>query len=221
MKKIKKLFYTSLILFVQGMCTVLGVSGSEFSDVTPETRVEQVENVQSEKNSEENLAGTYVGSYTDYSRVHGVTLKISEENGNYKAVFSFYPISYSESTQSGSFSMNVHKNHDGTYNFVQDKWISQPFGYEMVDILNCNLSNFSIKGDVCVNSDGCLVQIGNLFVTNTHDTYVEVVKNEHKFQAKLQILMAIALFGSIFLGVCGFVISVYLLCKKNKSKNNS
>ena len=226
MKKISKWFFTSLMLFFYSIYPILGTS--DFNKQETDKSIEQTAISSDKVCAASRLSGTYVGSYTDYSRVHGLTLEISENNGKYKAMFSFYPISYSDSNASGRFSMNITKNQDGTYNFIQDQWISQPNGYEMVDIINCTLSNFSIKGDVCLNSNGRLIQIGNLFATeidtadNTNNkldianSEIYQIENISKRQNKIQILIVILFFGVIFLGLCGFIISVYLLLKNIK-----
>ncbi|MBQ3093085.1 MAG: hypothetical protein IJC57_02390, partial [Clostridia bacterium] len=94
--------------------------------------------------------------------------------------------------------------------------------------INCTLSNFSIKGDVCLNSNGRLIKICNLFATeidtadNTNNkldianSEIYQIENISKRQNKIQILIVILFFGVIFLGLCGFIISVYLLLKNIK-----
>ena len=169
MNKISKLFCTGLALLSQSMFLAFGASNID----EPQTK-EYIEQsvISSEKDhKEESLAGTYVGSYTDNGQTHGVSLEIVEANGVNYATFSFYPLSYSKSKASGSFFMNVEKNEDGTYNFIQDEWVSRPGHYEMVDLLNCTLSDSSITGGVFAQSGNLQIQIGNLFVTTIDELY--------------------------------------------------
>lgn len=169
MNKISKLFCTGLALLSQSMFLAFGASNID----EPQTKEHIEQSVISPENErkEESLAGTYVGSYTENGQTHGVSLEIVESNGINYATFSFYPLSYSKSKASGSFFMNVEKNEDGTYNFIQDEWVSRPGHYEMVDLLNCTLSDSSITGGVFVQSDNLPIKIGNLFVTTIDELY--------------------------------------------------
>ena len=169
MNKISKLFCTSLALLSQSMCLVFGASNID--EPQSEKHIEQSVTSSEKEHKEESLAGTYVGSYTDHGKTHGVSLEIVEANGVNYATFSFYPLSYSKSKASGSFFMNVEKNEDGTYNFIQDEWVSRPEHYAMVDLLNCTFSDSSITGGVFVQSDNLPIRIGNLFVTTIDELY--------------------------------------------------
>ena len=165
MNKISKLFCTGLALLSQSMFLAFGASNID--EPQSEKHIERSVISSEKEHKEESLVGNYVGWYQENRRIHGMNLDISENNGNYSAVFSFYPLSYSAKQESGSFSMKVEKNEDGTYNFIQDQWINQPDGYVMVDLLNCTLSDSTIDGDVFVNSvsGSDKYEIGYLFVT--------------------------------------------------------
>ena len=143
MNKISKLFCTGLALLSQSMCLVLGTSNIDNTQTAKHIEQSMISSEKDHK--EESLAGTYVGSYTENGQTHGVSLEIVEANGVNYATFSFYPLSYSKSKASGSFFMNVEKNEDETYNFIQDKWVSRPGHYVMVDLLNCTVSNSTIS----------------------------------------------------------------------------
>lgn len=165
MNKISKLFCIGLALLSQSMCLVFGASNID--EPQSEKNIEKSVMSPDKTREEESLAGTYVGWYKEAYYIHGLNLDISENNGDYTAVFSFYPLSYSAKQESGSFSMKVEKNEDGTYNFIQNQWINQPDGCVMVDLLNCTVSNSTITGDVFVNSDSGSnkYEIGYLFAT--------------------------------------------------------
>jgi len=169
MNKISKLFCTSLALLSQSMCLVFGASNID--EPQSVKHIEQSVTSSEKEHKEESLAGTYVGWYKEAYYIHGLNLDISENNGDYTAVFSFYPLSYSASQDSGSFSMRVEQNEDGTYNFIQDQWIDQPDGYVMVDLLNCTLSNSTITGDVFVRLDSDIEkrEIGYVFATTIEE----------------------------------------------------
>ena len=146
MNKISKLFCIGLALLSQSMCLVFGASNID--EPQSEKHIEQSVMSPDKTREEKSLSGNYVGWYKEAYYIHGLNLDISENNGDYTAVFSFYPLSYSASQGSGSFSMKVEQNEDGTYNFIQDQWFNQPDGYVMVDLLNCTLSNSTIVNSV-------------------------------------------------------------------------
>ena len=79
-------------------------------------------------------AGTWVGTYTCRQGLTGLQLDIDAgEENSLAATFAFYTIDSNPDVPSGKFTMR------GTYSdagieLIQDTWIQQPAGYEMVDL---------------------------------------------------------------------------------------
>ena len=169
MNKISKLFCTGLALLSQSMFLAFGASNID----EPQTKehIEQSVISPEKDHKEESLVGNYVGWYQENRRIHGMNLDIIENNGIYNAVFKFYQYSYSSDTSSGSFSMTIEKNKDGTYNFIQNEWIDKPDEYDMVDLLNCTVSNSTISGGVFLRSDSDIEkrEIGYMFATTIEE----------------------------------------------------
>jgi hypothetical protein len=80
------------------------------------------------------LTGTWTGSYTCSQGDTGLRLVIqAAPDGTLAATFNFYALPDNPDVPSGSFTMT------GTYSaagvdLIHDQWISQPAGYEMVDL---------------------------------------------------------------------------------------
>jgi hypothetical protein len=80
------------------------------------------------------LTGTWTGSYVCSQGDTGLRMVIqAAPDGTLTATFSFYAVPDNPDVPSGSFTMT------GTYsatgvNLTHDQWISQPSGYEMVDL---------------------------------------------------------------------------------------
>ena len=169
MNKISKLFCTGLALLSQSMFLACGASNID----EPQTKehIEQSVISPEKDHKEESLVGNYVGWYQENRRIHGMNLDIIENNGIYNAVFKFYQYSYSSDTSSGSFSMTIEKNKDGTYNFIQNERIDKPDEYDMVDLLNCTVSNSTITGDVFLRLDSDIEKrkIGYVFATTIEE----------------------------------------------------
>jgi hypothetical protein len=81
------------------------------------------------------FAGTWEGTYVCAQGETGLKLTIEEPSGETAAArFDFFPLSGS-SAPSGSYLMTLGYTGGGQLKFTQDKWVEQPPGYSMVDLL--------------------------------------------------------------------------------------
>lgn len=104
---------------------------------------------------ERSPAGTWVGTYTCRQGLTGLRLDIAAAEGNsLTATFAFYAIDSNPDVPSGKFTMR------GTYSdagieLIQETWVQQPAGYEMVDLRSGPFANgdTSLAGEVM--TDGC------------------------------------------------------------------
>ena len=100
-------------------------------------------------------AGTWVGTYTCSQGPTGLQLDIAAGEGNdLVATFAFYATDSNPDIPSGKYTMR------GTYSdegieLIQDKWVKQPPGWEMVDLRSGPLAkgDTSLAGDV--TTEGC------------------------------------------------------------------
>lgn len=80
------------------------------------------------------LEGTWEGGYTCGQGRTGVRLVIGTVAGEaLPTIFKFFPLPENPGAATGSYSM-IGKNDGGRLVFRQDKWISRPDGYSMVDL---------------------------------------------------------------------------------------
>ena len=78
--------------------------------------------------------GTWVGTYTCAQGLTGLRLVIQPATGDFlTATFNFYAVPTGPSVPSGSFTMTGFADPAGVF-LNQDHWITQPPGYEMVNI---------------------------------------------------------------------------------------
>jgi uncharacterized protein (TIGR02145 family) len=81
------------------------------------------------------LVGTWKGSYFASQGETGLTLKVYEENGKYKAVFDFYSLPGKKNAENGKYYMNASYNlSEDKYYLVGYQWIKNPGGYMFVDL---------------------------------------------------------------------------------------
>jgi hypothetical protein len=98
------------------------------------------------------IAATWTGTYTCSQGLTGLRLTIKAAAGNaLYATFAFYPVPSNPSVPSGSYSMTGFMDPAGIF-LNGNQWISQPAGYDMVNIVgdppageNTNLSG-SVPG---------------------------------------------------------------------------
>jgi hypothetical protein len=89
------------------------------------------------------LVGVWEGSYTTNQGETGLTLTVSEENGNYRAIFHFYNLPGRNNVKEGSYFMNVTANHSTRkYNLVGYEWIVQPGNYGFMNLEGTVQENF-------------------------------------------------------------------------------
>jgi hypothetical protein len=103
------------------------------------------------------LTGTWTGAYTCLQGLTGLRLVIRKGGpGHLKILFEFYPVPSNSNVPSGSFAMRGSYSGTGIV-FRQDYWISQPSGYEMVDLV----------GPLPINGDmhGSVESVGNYCTT--------------------------------------------------------
>jgi hypothetical protein len=82
------------------------------------------------------LAGRWDGSYTCNQGETGLTLTIQNTQGDVAdGTFEFFPLANNPNAKSGSFAVKVGYSAGGQLKFTQDKWINEPPGYGMVDLL--------------------------------------------------------------------------------------
>jgi hypothetical protein len=106
------------------------------------------------------LSGVWTGSYTCSQGLTGLRLTITDEGGGMlSADFDFYPLPSNPDVPAGSFTMTGSYSPDGVV-LNQDYWVSEPAGYEMVNLTAPPPSGSSMEGTV---SPGC----GSFSVTMT------------------------------------------------------
>ena len=121
--EMKKNLYFGRILFFSLVLGLTMVSCISFTPAPPATY------------SLPDLVGVWEGSYTANQGETGLTLTVWEEDGNYKATFSFYNLPGRTNAEEGSYSMTVTSNQSTRlYNLVGTKWINQPSGWVFVDL---------------------------------------------------------------------------------------
>lgn len=87
------------------------------------------------QNNNDDIVGVYEGSYFPAQGETGLTLTISEENGQYKALFEFYNLPNQSNSKEGSYTMTVTYDPDsGNYVFEPDEWIDKPSTYGFVSL---------------------------------------------------------------------------------------
>lgn len=80
------------------------------------------------------LVGVYTGTYIDDQGEKGLTLRVYEENGTYRARFEFYGLPGQSDAPKGVYTMNVTMTGPSTFRFEADSWIEQPEGYPLLDL---------------------------------------------------------------------------------------
>lgn len=88
------------------------------------------------------LAGTYIGTYTSTWGETGLTLRVYEEDGAYRARFEFYGLPGQSGVPEGSYTMNVTMTGPRTFRFDAEAWIDQPEGCQLLDLQG------SLQGDI-------------------------------------------------------------------------
>lgn len=88
------------------------------------------------------LVGVYKGSYFANQGETGLTLKVYEENGDYRAQFDFYNLPGQTNSKEGSYTMDVTATKRGTFRFNADQWLEQPADYQLLDLEG------TLRGDV-------------------------------------------------------------------------
>lgn len=84
---------------------------------------------------EDELVGTYKGSYMQNAGETGLTLTVYKERGKYKAVFDFYNLPGRDNAKSGKYYMNVA--YDPVTKecvFTATEWIDRPSDYILLDL---------------------------------------------------------------------------------------
>lgn len=85
--------------------------------------------------SNEDILGTYKGSYFVNKEEIGLTLTVYDEDARYKAIFEFYNLSGKANTESGKYYMDVSYDiSNDEYSFVATDWIDQPTDYSTLDL---------------------------------------------------------------------------------------
>ncbi|WP_461030813.1 hypothetical protein, partial [Streptomyces sparsus] len=80
------------------------------------------------------MAGTWRGTYECAQGPTGMELTVeARPGGGVQAVFTFFPVPANPGVASGSFAM-VGTWEDGVLRLFGERWIEQPFGYEMGDL---------------------------------------------------------------------------------------
>lgn len=87
------------------------------------------------KYSNEEILGTYRGSYFVNEEEIGLTLTVYDEGARYKATFEFYNLPGKANTKNGKYCMDVSYNIDtDEYFFAATEWIEQPADYGTLDL---------------------------------------------------------------------------------------
>jgi hypothetical protein len=81
----------------------------------------------------DNLVGVWEGSYIAGQGETGLTLTVTKEGSEYKAVFAFYNLPGQTNAREGSFRMNASLSR-GKYTLKAYEWIDRPGSYNYVDL---------------------------------------------------------------------------------------
>ncbi|WP_280437784.1 hypothetical protein [Nocardia carnea] len=95
------------------------------------------------------IAGEWVGSYTCAQGDTGLTLTV-EDTG--RTEFEFYSVRTNVTPESGRFEMQASLDGDRV-EFDQVRWIEQPEGYLMVDLVVTEIEDDTMRGNV--DAAGC------------------------------------------------------------------
>ena len=87
------------------------------------------------------FVGVFEGSYNSIQGEMGMTLNIFKQNGNHKAILSFYNLPGHPNPIEGAYWMDVTYIR-GEYHLKFNKWIERPGGYDGLDLKG------RINGDV-------------------------------------------------------------------------
>lgn len=115
--------------------------------------------LEEEKNSCENIAGTWKGGYVCTQGDTDLSLVITQDECSLTAIFNFSESDTNPGVPSGSFRMEGNFNQLEEFELSGTEWIDRPLGYEMVDILGSVLnSREHIRVSICGNNTVLVLQ---------------------------------------------------------------
>lgn len=128
------------------------INGFVPTQAVPVTPTPAAADTSSQTEEEDPIIGNYTGTYNANQGKTGVDIHVFEEDGDLMAEFIFYNLEGQTNAKEGSFLSYVEKKADGSYEFLQDRWLNKPSGYDMLD-WTLTLTNKRLEGHVINNSN--------------------------------------------------------------------